>query len=286
VPETPAHRPVPPKGKGGDRLFFDFNQSPRELVRVMDEAKEKQRAYRSQSGWRKLLAVLMFPLGLVFFILDVALGYNICTFTLVALTLWAGGLFLLIRLGRQKQVVFGTRYDIVRQIFGVLKDDMSPGRTMMGWLDLTGAEQESKIVRQKNSPSGRPVVYYQDEWLRLKARLYDGNVLRVSLVQRLKVRKGYYKRGRISGKRKWKPGSSQGRYEMKMAVSADSSTFDIQPLAQAEPVPNSRFVIQETQRGPGRLTVKATVPEGFDAWDVLNAMQFVYNHIQPRQAAV
>jgi len=83
---------------------------------------------------------------------------------------------------------FGPKFDAACTIFETIKDDIAPGRTLMGWLDLTGAQQPGKVVREGISASGAPVKAYRDEWLRIKMPLYDGNVMRVSGLERVRAR--------------------------------------------------------------------------------------------------
>lgn len=280
VAAPPAGRSKPPAGKGNRTVFVDFNQSPREIVQVMNETQQNAQAFNRQRKKQKLLLWLLFPLGLPFVLADLALGYNICTFSLVALTLWISafvGLILLARRGKTPQ--FGPKFDLARTVFTTLKDDVSPKRTLTGWLDLTGAEQESKATRQKTSQSGQPIIYYRDEWLRFKTSLYDGNVLRISLVERVKARQGFWKRSR-SGKHKWRAGRSDYRYQLQFSVSATPGSYDIQPLATGVKIPNSRFVVEQAEAGNDRIVLKAVTAETYDAWDVLNAMRFGYDHLQ------
>lgn len=280
VAAPPAGRPKPPAGKGNRTIFVDFNQSPHEIVQVMNEAQQNAQVFNRQRKKQKLLLWLLFPMGLPFVWADLVLGYNICTFSLVALTLWISAFVGLILLGRRGQTPqFGPKFDLARTVFETLKDDVSPKRTMTGWLDLTGAEQESKATRQKTSQSGQPIIYYQDEWLKLKTSLYDGNILRVSLVERVKARQGFWKRSR-SGKSKWRAGRSEFRYQLRFSVSASPGSSDIQPLVTGVKIPNSRFVVEQAEAGDGRIVLKAVTAETYDAWDVLNAMRFGYDHLQ------
>jgi len=280
VAKPPLHRPRPSTGKGKQAVFVDFNQAPREIVRVMDQARQDALVFSKQRRRWALLLLALFPAGLPFFFIDAALGYNVCTFSLVSLTLWIGaivGLVMLVRHG--KAPLFGSKFDLARTIFETLKDDVSPKRTMTGWLDLTGAEQESKETRRKSSRSGQPIIYYRDEWLRLKAQLYDGNVLRMSLIERVKARQGYWKRSR-SGKNKWRSGASQQQYQLQVSISVSPDSYDIRPIPAGAAIPNSRFMIEQAEAGAGRVTLKAVSGDGFDAWDILNAVRFGYDHLQ------
>jgi hypothetical protein len=268
------------KDKASQAIFMDFNQSAREILRIMNDTQKNAARFNKQQGLLKWVLVLMLLAGFPFVFADFILGYNIFTFTLVAATLWVGAVVGFISLGRHgKPPKFGPKFDLSRTIFETVKDDISPKKTLIGWLDLTGAEQESKATRRKTSQSGQPIVYYRDEWLRLKAGLYDGNILRVSLIDRIKARRGYWKRGRISGKRKWKSGRRESRHQLQFSVSVNLDLYQIQPLQHGTSIPNSHFIIQEAEAGEGRLAIKAQTNASFDAWDVLNALRFGYDHL-------
>ncbi len=279
----PTRRLPPAKGKAVQAIFMDFNQSPREIVQVMTEAQQQAQTFLAQKKRQQRWLWLLFPAGLPFLCADVWLGYNFCTFSLVALTLWGGAIFGLIWMRRQGQAPqFGPRFDLARTIFDTLKDDISSKHTMVGWLDLTGAEQDSKKIREKNSQSGQPIFYYHDDWLRLKTRLYDGNVLRLAVIDRVKARQGFWKRSRVSGKNKWRGGSSEKEYELQFSVSVSLDTYEITsiPLQPGAAIPNSRFVLDEVEAGEGRLSLNAVASSDFDAWDVLNVLRFGYQHVQ------
>lgn len=282
VPAAPAHRPVPPAtGKTAQRVFMDFNQSPRDIVQVMAQALRQGESYQAQRKRQRWWLWLLFPAGLPFVFADVVLDYNYLTFSLVAVTLWLGAIFGLIWRRRQGQgPQFGPRFSLAQTLFETLKDDLAPKQTLVGWLDLTGPEQESKTIRQKSSQSGQPIVYYRDEWLRLKTKLYDGNVLRLSVIDRVKARQGFYKRSRISGKNKWRAGSSQSQYELQLSLSVNPGAYELLPFEPNTAIPNSRFVLQQAEARAGRITLDAAAASDFDAWDILNVMKFGYQHLQ------
>jgi hypothetical protein len=285
TPPPAGQRPRPgPKG-GARALFMDFNQLPREIVRVMHEARQQASAFNAARRRRTRLLWLLFPLGLPFVCADAALGYNVFTFSLVALTLWLGAIVGLIVIRRQgKAAEFGPKFDLACTVFETLKDDVSPKRGLVGWLDLTGAEQESKKTRTKSSASGQPIVYYRDEWLRMKASLYDGNVLRVSVIDRVKARQGFWKRSR-SGKHKYRSGSSQSECQLEFSVSVDTGRYTLRSFdRQVTAIPNSRFVIRQAEASDGHLVLSAAAAGQFDAWDILNALHFGYDQVQVQPA--
>jgi hypothetical protein len=284
VPQTPAYRPTPPSEKGSRAVFMDFNNAPLEIMRVMDETKVK--AFSSQRKRIRRLLIWLFPLGLLFIIADWLIGYNNLTFTLVGCTSWlwaAIGLRLISKRGRAPK--FGSQYDLAYTLIETLRDDVSRKRTLLGWLDLTGPERESKKVRSKTSRSGRPVSYYRDEWLQFKARLYDGNVMRLSLIERRKVREGYWKRGVISGKMKFKSGSSASIHQLQLSITMAPGAYTVQSFdTLSRTVPQSRFALEEVDTTGGRLRLKAAADHSFDAWDVLHTLRYAYDHLQPVSA--
>ena len=172
---------------------------------------------------------------------------------------------------------FGPRFDAARAIFQTLKDDLSPKRTLMGWLDLTGA-QPGKVVRQNTSSSGMPINYYRDEWLKIKMMLYDGNVMRVSVLERVKARMGRWKRNR-RGKSKWKAGGSASRNELRVAITVNRDAYDVLPLRTNQV---SKFLVEARESGDGRIVLDALTDAAISAQDILQVLRFAYDHLKPR----
>jgi len=281
---APALRPRPtgnPSPTSQRALFLNFNDKPMSIVQVMDDAKQKQAQVSKQRPQRLWLIVLLFPAGLPFILADLALGYNICTFSLVALVLWAGAVVGLIVLLRDRPTgnEFGPRFDAARTVFETIKDDLSPKRTLMGWLDLTGPQQPGKVAREAKSPSGMPLKYYRDEWLKMKLSLYDGNVLRVSALERVKAQMGRWKRG-SSGKRKWKAGVSQARHELRVALTVNPSAYDVRP----QPVTQVGRFLVEVQHEPGRVRLTALADSAPTAGDLLPILRAAYAQLESRRS--
>jgi hypothetical protein len=191
----------------------------------------------------------------------------------------------LIRLWRRQPSgeAFGARFDAVHTIFETLKDDLAPKRTLLGWLDLSGAQQPGKVVRETASGSGMPIKYYRDEWLRMKMLLYDGNLLRVSAVERVKARLGRWKRS-MSGKSKWKPGGApQARNELRIAVALNQKAYQVAPIQGGRV---GKFLVEIPQSDDGRLELRASTDAPIDGWDILHLLRFAYDHIKPRGVPV
>jgi hypothetical protein len=283
---APAPRPQagqPPAGAAKQALFFNFNEKPVNIVRVMDDARRKQMEFARTRRWRMWILALLLPAGLPFICADVSLGYNICTFSLVALVLWGAALvgFILLRRNRPTGQEFGPQFDVARTVFETLKDDVSPKRTLIGWLDLTGMQQPGKIVQQRTSSSGMPIAFYRDEWLRMKLPLYDGNVMRVSAIERMKARLGQWKTGHISGKRKWKPGGTVwARRELRVAVTVNRDVYEVLPFQEASQV--GKFLVDAKQSDDGRIVLTALADGAVGSWDMLQVLRFAYDHLKPR----
>ena len=269
-------------------IHLDFNQAAADIVEIMDETRAQAVIHQGQARRYRRLLWLLFFAGLAMFIIDYLVGYNFLTCSLLGVVLIIcalAGRFLLRR--RLSPPSFGHQYDLTRELLYTIRDDISPKKTVVGQMDLTGARQESKRYRQKKAASGRPVSYYRDEWLRLKARLYDGNVLRLSLISKEKVREGFYKRSRISGKRKWKSGSSQTVYLANIGISANPDQFVVPPAdLTGRQIPDSNFSVAESAVGQGRISLKLVTNQHVGAWDVLNALQFAYQHIERSQPTI
>jgi hypothetical protein len=266
-------------------LFFNFNERPVNIVRVMDDARRQQAEYARARIQRTRLIALLVPAGLPFILVDVALGYNICTFSLVALVLWGAALvgFIVLRRGWPTGQEFGPAFESARAIFETLKDDLSPKSTLIGWLDLTGTQQAGKIARQHTNTSGMPIAFYRDEWLRMKMPLYDGNVLRVSATERVKARLGKWKTGRVSGRRKWKPGGTVwARRELRVAVTVNRDVYDMAPVEQTSQV--GKYLVDASQSDDGRIVLTAIADQSVSSSDILQVLRFAYDHLKPRQS--
>jgi len=200
---------------------------------------------------------------------------------LVGLVLAGAALVGLVRLWRNRPTgeEFGPKFDVARTIFETLKDDLAPKRTLLGWLDLTGTEQEGKVVRESTSASGMPTAFYRDEWLRMKMPLYDGNMLRVSAVERVKAKLGRWKRG-SSGKTKWKPGGTVwGRNELRVAVAVNPQAYQVLPVQSGQV---GKFTVDASEADDVRLVLKAGTNAAVDGWDILTVLRFAYDHVKPR----
>lgn len=249
------------------KLYLTLNENPRVILDVMSNVEEQAKATRG--GWNKgcLMAIILLVAGLPFFFLDMVMGYGCLTFSLVGGILWVAAFIVGLRVlmtGRAK--VDSPQYSAARTILETLKDDIGKKGRLTGWLDLTGPRQKSKIFRRGRTRSGKSKIYYRDPWLQAKAKLVDGNLLRLTLMEQLKVKKGYV-------------AAREQRLKARIVVNQD--LYRIRAFSQEE---------IQTQLPPARLDVQggiinlayATTERKVNPWDVLNSLKYLYSHLEPK----
>lgn len=232
--------------------------------------------------------MLLFLAGFPLIVIDSVMGYNHATFTLVAIGLWFAALFTLIyhMSRRLKGQSVPEQFVAARDVIDTLRDDLDPKRNFFGHLDLTGNRLPAKMTREAKNQAGHTVQFFRDEWLSLKAKLYDGNVLKLSVIDWAKVRKGYWKRG-SSGKSKWKSAKEQTGQELSARVSVNSEIYDFQLKQLLQPGTRiGNFTVNDLQFNDGILSVSASANAGtVNSKDVLNVLRRVYGLLQRRGAA-
>jgi hypothetical protein len=176
---------------------------------------------------------------------------------------------------------FDDRFDQARQLFSVLKDDLPHGYPLLGWLDLTGLAP-AKEVRESVSDGGAPITFYRDEWLRLKLKLVDGNVLRVSAIESVRKKAGFMKSGRRRSK--WKPGATTARHQLKVSIVVNNATHVIRrPVAQQR---LDRLWIDTELVTDDRLVMTALTADRPSAQSLLGVLKLAYDHVSPRAASI
>jgi len=112
-------------------------------------------------------------------------------------------------------------------VVSALADDAQPDKPATGWIDLTGAEQPGKLLRQAKAANGAEVRLYRDEWWRLRLPLADGNQLRLAAVRRRKSRGQYWKKG--ARRRKLKPGRVEELTTWEARLAVNPAAWRIKP---------------------------------------------------------
>ncbi len=282
--------PAPPTG-GFTPLYLNFSNKPRAILNNMSALiAQADKVNATKTRWSKGPRLLFWSgLGLMLVEgLIYLLGYTpSCAFVTGGIALWVIAIVLGVSLRRAQVQAFPPTFSEFEQIVNTLRDDLRPGSGLLGALDLTGARQSSKVARSANDAKGRTTQYFRDQWLNFKAKLYDGNVLRVSGIQRLKERNGYYGRGKISGKMKWKPAKFKGAYqELKVRIAVNPEIYKI--VRNSEIKVDSQvgdYTINAVDTEGGIITVLASSPrETVAAESVLGVLKSAYGLLQVKKA--
>jgi hypothetical protein len=165
-----------------------------------------------------------------------------------------------------------------------LSDDAASGKPASGWIDVSGHEQPAKRLREGTAASGVKVTLYRDEWLRLRLALRDGNRLRLSAVDRVKVRAGRWKRG-TSGKQKWKSGRSDWLSTVELQLVVNPAAYRVKDGAPAGAPRPSVKAGTAPGAGPALSLVHSTSPKAFDPAEVLRVVAGLYARLERVAAA-
>lgn len=271
-----------------DPIYLSMNDRPRAVLQVMDSLRTRRDGTLAVLDQRRLVPLGLFLAGLPLLALDWALGYNCLTFAPAALGLWIVAAVLGIGLRRARPAAnFPPHFDTAREVIDTLRDDPDPRRPLFGHLDLSGAEQPAKQARTATNAAGRALVYYRDEWLSLKAKLYDGNMLRLSAIERVKVRQSYQKRSAVSGKLKLKPAKTASAQELKVRVSVNADAYAIVPTPAACPGARiGQYTLTEVSTSGGILELTAGSPaRTIAAGDILGVLRLTYDQLQRKAGA-
>jgi len=211
------------------------------------------------------------------------LGYTSFVFTAGGLLLWIAALVMARNLRKSDSHDFSPRYAGTQQILYTLRDDLKPESSFLGHLDLTGAMLDTKVAREAKDTRDRTTQYFRDEWLSLKAKLYDGNILRVSAIQKSKKRKSYWKRSRISGKMKMKPEKYKGAAQyLKVRIAVNPELYQIvtnKTFRQGVNV--GKYTIAQLNTEGGIIDVTASSPfEEVESEHILDFLHSAYSLLQ------
>lgn len=271
-------------------VYLTLSSQPRTILRGMDNLVAETRRVNATGQRWKWLPRLVFFGGLGMIAIDlvlIAFGYQSYVFSIGALAVWIASFVFSRALKRQQSSEFPSGYQTARQIFYTLRDDLKPGSPLLGHLDLTGYKQKEKIARQTSDTMNRTTNHYRDEWLSLKAKLYDGNVLRVSAVQRAKIRQSYTKRSRISGKIKMKPERFKGSLnELKVRIVVNPKAYSIAPNDQVTPGKAiGQYTVSQVDTQGGMINLTAHSPSNeIQSESILNVLQHTYGLLQRKAA--
>jgi hypothetical protein len=269
-------------------VYVSIADKPDAIMRGMDNfLKEVQRTETAGDKWRWIPLLIFFGgLGLMSIdLLVLMFGYFSFAFTGGGIALWIAALVMARSLRKSDSRDFPPRYYGLKEILHALRDDLKPGSTFLGHLDLTGALLKTKVARETKDAQNRTTQYFRDEWLSLKAKLYDGNILRVSAIQKSKKRSSYTKRSRISGKYKLKPEKFKGtEHDLRVRIVVNPEAYQIKPAANFKTgLQIGKYTISQLSTEDGMINFVAS--SSFDEVDhnqILAVLKSAYSLLQAK----
>ena len=272
-------------------IYISLADKPQSIMQGMDKLKaEVQRTETAGDKWRWIPLVIFFA-GVSLIVVDLLIdlfGYFSFVFTGGGVALWLAAIVMARSLRKSDSQDFSPRYNGTKQILHTLRDDLKPGSTYLGHLDLTGSLLPTKVARTAKDTQDRTTEYFRDEWLALKAKLYDGNILRLSAIQKSKKRKSYWKRSRISGKSKLKPEKFKGsEHDLKVRIVPNPEIYSI---ARASPsfrqgLNIGKFTISQLNTEGGMISFVANSPfDDVEHENILQILQSAYSLLQRKAA--
>jgi hypothetical protein len=291
---TARKRNTPVKNTRGKQeytpVYVSIADKPNSIMLGMDKfIREVQKTETAGDKWRWAPLIIFF-LGIGLASIDLILilfGYFSLVFIGGGLLLWLAAFIMARSLRRSDSHDFSPRYRGTKEIIHTLRDDLKPGSTFLGHLDLTGALLPTKVARETKDTQDRTTQYFRDQWLSLKAKLYDGNVLRVSAIQKSKNRKSYWKRSRISGKMKMKPEKFKGtEQELKVRIVVNPEVYKIVSTPNFKQGLNiGKYTVAALSTDGGMINVVANSPfEEIEQDQVLGFLKSTYSLLQRKAA--
>jgi hypothetical protein len=271
-------------------VYVSIADKPDSIMRGMDRFVAEVRHTESAGDKWRWIPLLIFFAGLGLMAIDGVLfifGFTSFVFISGGVLLWIAAFIMALSLRKSDSKDFSPRYKGMKQILYTLRDDLRPDTTFTGYLDLTGAFLPTKVARQTKDTRDRTTQYFRDEWLSLKAKLYDGNVLRVSAIQRSKQRQPYWKRSRISGKMKMKPAKFKGTLQqLKVRIAVNPEVYKIISTPKFRQGVNvGKYTINVLNTEGGIIDVVATSPfDEVEHEQILGFLQSAYSLLQRKAA--
>ncbi|HEU4746840.1 MAG TPA: hypothetical protein VFS61_16480 [Anaerolineales bacterium] len=282
--------PPAPGRKEYSPVYLSIADDPDAVIQGMDKfVAEIQKTESAGDKWRGVPMMIFFA-GLGLMGIDgllLVLGYTSLVFTVGGISLWAAAFVMARGLRKSDSHDFSPRYTGTQKILHTLRDDLKPESSFLGHLDLTGAMVDTKVAREAKDTQNRTTQYFRDEWLALKAKLHDGNILRVSAIQKSKKRKSYWKRSRISGKMKMKPEKYKGAAQyLKVRIAVNPELYQIVPNNEFRQGANiGKYTIAQLNTEGGIIDVTANSPfEEVESEHILGFLHSAYSLLQRKAA--
>ena len=284
-----ARKKTPPPTAGRKDytpVYLSIADDPDAVIQGMDKFVAEIQKTESAGDKFRWIPMMIFFAGLGLMGIDgllLILGYTSFVFTIGGILLWVAAFVMARGLRKSDSHDFSPRYTGTQQILHTLRDDLKPESSFLGHLDLTGAMLNTKVARETKDTQDRTTQYFRDEWLALKAKMYDGNILRVSAIQKSKKRKSYWKRSRISGKMKMKPEKYKGAAQyLKVRIAVNPELYQIVPNKEFRQGANiGKYTIAQLNTEGGIIDVTANSPfEEVESEHILGFLHSAYSLLQ------
>ena len=293
IRNTARKKTTPPQNgkKDFQPVYISIADKPAAIIQGMDKFVAQVNKTESAGDKWRWVPMIVFLVGLGLMLIDLALflfGYMSFVFTTGGFTLWIAAVVMARGLRKSDTKDFSPRYNGVKDILYTLRDDLKPGTTFNGHLDLTGSTLKTKVARETKDSRDRTTQLFSDEWLALKAKLYDGNILRVSAVQRTKQRQPYWKRSRVSGKMKQKPAKFKGsEQQLKIRIAVNPELYKITPNSSFTQGANvGQYTIDRLATEDSIISAVARSPlEEIETDQILNFIKSAYSLLERKASA-
>jgi hypothetical protein len=242
-------------------VYIEMAHHPQAILDTMNQTQED--AHNAKQQWKLGcgFAIALIGVGALALLLRLILNFGpfvaVLAFVLWGVAMIAGVALLISRPRFSKE-----QFETVRQILYTLRDDTGRKGWVAGWLDMTGAMQQTKQVRTARSGGGKQKVYYRDPWFQVKIKLVDGNMLRLSLMDKIKTKTGSVVNHRT-------------QFTAKLVVNPDLYRTGAPPSPE-----NSLAVVNSD--GNGVLSFRAEVdPRHPPVEQMLKSLKALYDHLEP-----
>jgi len=244
-------------------IYIRMAEHPQVILDTMDKIKRERFRRRQQKLFGYKVSAALFLLGVILFLLDKFLRFG-SIFQYTGFILWCaaiagGALSFRAPLPSWPK----NQFEAARRILYTLRDDTGRKGRVVGWLDLTGPMQPKKRVRTARSRSGKKKQYYRDPWFKVKIKLADGNLLRLTFVDIVKRKAGSIVDHRTN-------------FTAKLVY--NPSIYKVGHIPQAElPLPGTRVSISD-----GIIILKAGVKRNpIPVREILETLKAVYERLEP-----
>jgi hypothetical protein len=260
-----------------EKIFIEMGHHPQVILDTLDQIRSSMnQAQKGASRTRRSRslgcggAFVLLVLGAAFFFLDIFLEYGMLFTALGGILGLLGLVWFIASLAAARAPGILKRFsstkhqfDAAYQILHTLRDDTGRKGRVVGWLDLTGAQQRSKQAHTGRTRSGKPKVYYRDPWFQVKIKLADGNLLRLALVDKVKTKSGWVAGHvtQIKGKLVLNP----DLYPLTALLSGTP------PLQTATLTEQNGSILFNALAQPGEVPVHR----------ILATVKYIYNHLEP-----